>query len=94
MDANLIIDDGYVSDVGRMANIRGIALEEVFDSYLTILTQMESSAVVGGEIASALTAYRESVQKMNDQITTLSADMKNVCDCFLTDFNTADEYLF
>ena len=49
MDANLIIDDNYVQEVGRLSSIRGRKLEEILDNYVGILTEIETEAITSGE---------------------------------------------
>lgn len=94
MDPNLIIDDDYVKRIGISCNQRGKKLEEILDSYLTILNEIEGEALVEGEITKSLNAYKECVALLNDQLVTLSANIQNICKCFLTDINDADDYLF
>ncbi|MEE0931024.1 MAG: hypothetical protein UIM53_08490 [Acutalibacteraceae bacterium] len=94
MDANLIIDDNYVQEVGRKSSERGKMLEEILDSYVTILSEIETEAITSGEISQAVAAFRECVALLNDRLTTISNNVDTVADSFIIDVNDADEYLF
>lgn len=94
MDPNLIIDDDYVYDVGDDCRLRGRKLEEVLDSYLTILNEIKSEALLDGSIADALSAFIECVALLNDQLTTLSKNVDDTGLSFIQEINTADDYLF
>ena len=48
--------------------VRGRKLEEIIDSYLTILNEIKSEALLDGSIADALGAFIECVALLNDQI--------------------------
>lgn len=94
MDANLIIDDNYVQEVGRLSSVRGRKLEEILDSYVGILTEIETEAITSGEISQAVAAFRECVSMLNDRLSTISTNVDTVADSFIIDVNTADDYLF
>ena len=94
MDANLIIDDSYVQEVGQLSTVRGKKLEEILDSYVGILTEIETEAITSGEISQAISAFRECVALLNDRLFTISSNVDTVADSFIIDVNTADDYLF
>ena len=94
MDANLIIDDNYIQEVGRLSSIRGRKLEEILDSYVGILMEIETEAITSGEISQAVSAFRECVTMLNDRLSTISTNIDTVADSFIIDINTADDYLF
>ena len=94
MDANLIIDDNYVQEVGRLSSIRGRKLEEILDNYVGILTEIETEAITSGEISQALVSFRECVTMLNDRLSTISTNVNTVANSFIIDVNTEDDYLF
>jgi len=94
MDPNLIIDDDYVYSVGDASTRRGRQLEKILDSYLSILNEIHSEALLSGEIADALAAYIGCVTLLNDQLTTISKSVDDTGMSFIQEINTADEYLF
>lgn len=94
MDANLIIDDNYVQEVGRLSSVRGKKLEEILDSYVRILSEIEMDAITSGEISQAIVAFRECVTLLNDRISTISTNVDTVAESFIIDVNIADDYLF
>lgn len=94
MDNNLIVDDDYVQDVGRLSKQRGKKLEAILDDYVTILTEIETEAITDGEVSSAVTAFRECVTLLNDKLSEISSNVDTVADSFIISVNTADEYLF
>lgn len=94
MDANLIIDDNYVQEVGRLSSIRGRKLEEILDNYVGILTEIETEAITSGEISQALVSFHECVTMLNDRLSTISTNVNTVANSFIIDVNTEDDYLF
>lgn len=94
MDANLIIDDNYVQEVGRLSSIRGRKLEEILDNYVGILTEIETEAITSGEISQAVVSFRECVTMLNDRLSTISTNVNTVANGFIIDVNTEDDYLF
>lgn len=94
MDPNLIIDDEYVYAVGSACARRGEALEAILDSYVQLLTQARSDALISGEIADALGVFIECVTMLNDQITTISDNINKITQAYVQEINTADSYLF
>ena len=94
MDANLIIDDEYVHAVGDLCKTKGEELEKLLDSYVQILSEIENEAISKGEISNTLTIYKGYVKKLNDGLSFVSSNVNAVCSGFITDINTADDYLF
>lgn len=94
MDANLIIDDNYVQEVGRLSYVRGRKLEEILESYVEILSEIETEAISSGEISQTVAAFRECVTLLNERLSTISTNVDTVADSFIIDVNTADDYLF
>lgn len=94
MDANLIIDDSYVQEVGRISNVRGEKLEGILDKYVAILSEIESEAITDGEISKAVTSYKECVLLLNDKLLDISSNVNTITNAFLVDINNADDYLF
>ena len=88
------IDDNYIQEVGRLSSIRGRKLEEILDSYVGILMEIETEAITSGEISQAVSAFRECVTMLNDRLSTISTNIDTVADSFIIDINTADDYLF
>lgn len=94
MDANLIIDDAYVEAVGRRSRVRGKELQDIMNSYVAILSEIETEAITRGNVAKAVTAYKECVMLLQDKLTEISTQVEEVTDGFLVDVNDADDYLF
>lgn len=94
MDINLIIDDDYVTTVGLLCKNRGNELESILDTYMLILQEIEDEALTAGEISTTLNEYRSCVELLNDQIDSISKDIKTMCNNFISAVNVADDYLF
>lgn len=94
MDANLIIDDDYVTSVGTKAYQKAVKLEQIFEDYILILEEIKSEALVSGEISEALETYIECVRSLKGQLKKVSESLKTICQSFLIDINEADDYLF
>lgn len=94
MDPNLIIDDEYILDVGSDCNRRGIKLEEILEQYLGILKEIQTEALVEGNVAEALVAFVSCVELLKGQIKDLSKSVDDRSYSFIQDVNDADQYLF
>lgn len=94
MDPNLIIDDGYISSAGDYSSGRGRKLEEIFDSFVTILEEIKTEAIMSGEIYNALEEYISVIKMLDNQLSDISSNVDTRCDSFLTAINEADSYLF
>lgn len=94
MDPNLIIDDEYILAVGGDCNRRGIKLEETLEQYLEILKEIQTEALVEGNVAEALVAFVGCVELIKGQLENLSKSVDDRSNSFIQDVNDADQYLF
>lgn len=94
MDPNLIIDDEYIFAVGDDCKRRGIKLEEALEQYLEILKEIQTEALVEGNVAEALVAFIGCVELLKGQLEDISKTMYNRSYSFIQDVNDADQYLF
>ena len=94
MDPNLIIDDDYIQEVGRLSLKRAKELDEILASYIEVLREIESEAITSGKTAQAISAYVGCVSLLTDRLSTSSEMIKKVASSFIIDVNVADEYLF
>lgn len=93
-DHTLVIDDEYIMGVGSHCKNRGRALEEILVEYISILEEIRSEAILGGEIATALGDYIGCVKLRKERITAISNNVKTVTNNFVADIDEADAYLF
>lgn len=94
MDPNLIIDDEYIFAVGDDSKRRGKKLEEALEQYLEILKEIQTEALVEGNVAEALVAFVGCVELLKGQLEDISKTMYNRSYSFIQDVNDADQYLF
>lgn len=94
MDPNLIIDDEYITEVGKACKARGKKMEEILDKYIEILDEIRVEAITKGNISEAINAYVGCAKLLNNQISEISSSVNLICKGFITDVNSADEYLF
>lgn len=94
VDPNLIIDDDYVYGVGDDCVRRGEKIEEIIQSYISILNEINKEALIEGSISAALEVFIECVEPIKKQLSTLSKRVDDTGMSFIQDVNTADEYLF
>ena len=102
MDPNLKIDDDYVKTIGRICELRGLALDTnygnsetcILSNYIRILQSIRDEAICKGEIAEALNVYISSAIRLKGKLKDISADIKKVCDAFIIDIDKADQYIF
>ena len=94
VDPNLIIDDAYITDVGKYCVKRGNQLEDILDEYVVILREIKNEAIMQGEISETLQEFIECVSLLNRQVLEMSRNTKVVCTNFVSDIDKADSFLF
>lgn len=94
MDPNLIIDDEYVYGVGDDCVLRGERLENVVETYISILNEIKEEALIEGSVSEALQAFIECMNSLNNQLTIISKRVDDTGMSFIQDINTADDFLF
>ena len=90
----LIIDDEYCRSMGKYFETQGQKIDQIVSQYVSILQELRSKAIVSGELANALSAYISYASKLNKQIGNLSTTAKKQVDAFLSNVDSADQYLF
>lgn len=94
MDPNLIIDDDYVDTVGWRCRKRGQELEELYASFIDLLTSIRDEAILDGALADALDDYIKSAGAVKDSLSKVSELIEDAADSFIGQVNLADQYLF
>lgn len=94
MDPNLIIVDEYVQQIGRRCAQRGEALEGILADYLQLLREIKTEALVDGRTSNSLGVFIDCVSLLSDQLGILSDNADRACQTYISDINTADDYLF
>ena len=94
MDPNLIIVDEYVQSVGSNCVRRGQDLEQILATYLQILREIKEEALIDGRTSASLGVFIDCVNLISDQVSILSDNAQRACQNYISDINTADDYLF
>jgi len=102
MDANLIINDEYVSSVARMRNSEGLKLDMnhgnskdcILYAYISILESIKNEAIISGEIANALEQYISCAKLLQGRLKEISEDLEDLCEYFIEEIDSADKYIF
>lgn len=94
MDANLLIVDEYVAEVGNRCRRRGQELDDILTDYLHILQEIKEKALTEGRTSESLATFIQCVQLLRDQLTILSENADYTCERYIRDINKADSYLF
>ena len=91
---DLIIDDDYCKSMQIYFMQQGEQLDELISDYVVILKEINSNAIVGGEVSKALGAYISYAQKLSKQFSDISSVSKIQINNFLISVDNADQYLF
>ena len=94
MDKNLVIYDEYITGVGSNCVRRGSVMEAALKQYINILGQIRQEAIVGGEIAAALSQFINCAKLLQGEIETISDNMDRICDCMIERIDEEDQFLF
>ena len=95
MDAKLIIDDFYVTrTVGYGCWQKGHKLTKEINSYIDVLKSIQKEAISGGDVSEALKSYIDCVSSIKDELNDLGNLLERTTECFITDIDSADKYLF
>lgn len=90
----LIIDDDYCKAMGKYFVNQGEQIDKFVTEYISILQEVNSKAIVSGEVSKALSTYIKYVKKMNKQIGNISSIVNTQINNFLIEIDTEDKYLF
>lgn len=95
MDPNLIIDDDFVNGVANNCIRNSENLEGIYHTYISLLRNIQTSALVSGEISVALAVFISKAEiYLKGNLDKISDQINDICDRFLIDINNADSYLF
>lgn len=93
-EKDLIVDDEYCTSMGNYFYAQGQTLNTMVKDYINALEKVRRNAIKAGEAAEALDAYIAYAKKLDGQIEEISAIAKKQAADFLTQVDSADEYLF
>lgn len=91
---NLIIDDEYCSQMGKYFQQQGIKFDKLIENYVSALELLRTTGAKEGEFAKALDTYISYAGKLKEQIGNISDLTKKQIDDFLTQVDSADQYIF
>lgn len=90
----LIIDDVYCRSMGTYFETQGHQIDHIISQYVSILQEVKSKAIVSGEVADALSAFISYASKLNKQIGNISTTAMKQVNAFLSNIDSADQYLY
>lgn len=93
-NGNLMVDDEYCQNMGNYLQKKGCELDRIVTEYINILQEINNTAIMNGETAEVLSQYIECCRKLEGKITYLSNVANQTVTQFLSDVDTADDYLF
>lgn len=92
--SELIIDDDYCKAIGNYFAAQGERLDSLVAEYEAILQNVESKAIVSGDVSRALAVYIGYVNKLKQQFGNISSVVSKQISFFVSEIDEADEYLF
>ncbi len=92
--AEIRLDDEYIKDIGQKLNDYAKELQSGVDSYIKILEDIKSDAIMEGDTAEALKVFIEYAANLKTIIETLGVETKGLCVNFLSEVDNADSYLY
>lgn len=90
----LIIDDDYCDSMGKYYQEIGTQMDEIVTTYISIIQNVKSNAIISGEVAQALSVYISYAQKLNGMIKSFSTPTAVDVKQFLFDIDEKDQYIF
>ncbi|WP_075718708.1 hypothetical protein [Roseburia sp. 499] len=93
-EKDLIIDDEYCTTMGNYFETQGQILNTMVKDYIAALEKVRKNAIKSGEVAKALDVYITYAKKLDGQMEEISVIAKKQVSDFLTQVDSADEYLF
>ena len=93
-DKQLIIDDDYCTSMGTYFEKQGEQLDAIISKYIVILKKIKQTAILSGEVSSALGEYIKFSEKLQGQIGAVSDLTKNHILKYLEKIDYEDKYLF
>lgn len=93
--SDLVIDDEYISSLGSFYTSMGDnIIDEMINSYIEKMQEIKDKAIMEGDIAESLQAFLEYAQSLKDIAGEIGTELKDLMECFITDIDQADEFLF
>lgn len=91
---DLIIDDDFCESMGAYLVKKGEEMDQMIDSYISILQDVRDEGIVSGDVATSLSLYISYASQLKRQIGTILYDVKYKIYSFLARVDDADQYLF
>lgn len=91
---NVIIDEQELREACRKLNIYSNNLEDEIRQYISVLNQVNKSAIASGEFSGAIKTYTTYVKKLQHQTTIVVQKTKDITNRFLQQVDSDDSYIY
>lgn len=91
---DIVIDDDKCRSICNEYQKRADKFEENLAKYLQILGRIKSEAIMEGSVSEKIGALQECAEVLKGESVTLANEAKTLNSSFLSDFDTADNYIF
>lgn len=94
-ETELVIVDEYLEALKNYFDEKGMLLDQMVWSYVALLSEVTTEAIIGGETRAALDTFRAYATQLMDKIPDMvSAPAKAQIDSFISQIDQKDQYLF
>ncbi len=91
---DIVVDDEKCSSICNEYQKRADKFEENLKEYLQILSRIKSEAIMEGSVSEKIDSLQELVEVLKGESINLASEAKKLNSSFLSDFDTADNYIF
>lgn len=91
---NVIIDEQELREACRKLNTYSNNLEDEIRQYISVLNQVNKSAIASGELSDAIKTYTTYVRKLQHQTTIVEQKTKDITNRFLQQVDSDDSYIY
>lgn len=91
---DIVVDDDKCRSICNEYQNRADKFEEHLEEYLTILGRISTDAISEGDVSKRLADFKEQAEGLKGEAGSIADEAKKQNGAFMTDFDTADNYLY
>lgn len=92
--SDIVIDDGYVKEIGDFISKQGERFENFIARYTTVLVRVVSEGIKSGRTAESILQYIELVRQLEGVVGSISELGKSLTEKYMEDIDAADDFLY
>ena len=92
--SDIIINDGFVTQSGKIFEEAAEELEDTLKTYLRLLREINARGIMAGDTAEALELFISVAEKLTGKFSDFGQGAESACNTFITKMENADKDLY